>query len=47
MNIDTTSFKNIESTALSSYGIINAVSLGSLVLNSATITGLTNKVTEV
>jgi hypothetical protein len=46
MNIDTTSFKNIESSAQSSYGVLHAKSLGSLVLNSVTATGLKNQVTE-
>ena len=46
MNIDTTIFKNIGSTATNSYGIIKADSLGSLVLNSITATGITNKVSD-
>jgi len=46
MNIDATSFKTIESSAQSSYGVLNAKSLGSLVLNSVTATGLKNQVTE-
>jgi len=47
MSMDTNSFKNIESTAASSYGIINAKAIGSLVLNSVTATGLKNQVNEV
>ena len=42
MSMDTTSFKNIESSATNSYGVINARSLSSLVLNSITATGLKN-----
>ncbi len=46
MTMDTNTFTSIESTALAAYGVFNAISLGSLVLNSITATTLKNPVSD-